>query len=165
MNDLRHWYVVRTKPRKEGYAQDQLTRRGVDTFLPRILERGLDGPVVAALFPGYLFAHANLALQHNAIIWAPGVRRLVSFGDTPTPVDDEVVDFIRQRCGKEGVVRSEPSFRPGEWVRVKRGPLEGLLGMVDAEVSGPCRVRVLMELLRRRTRVSIPIEFLEHASL
>ena len=39
----REWYVVRSKPRREEYAQDQLLRRGVETFLPRIIEplRGL----------------------------------------------------------------------------------------------------------------------------
>jgi len=165
MNEIRSWYVVRTKPRKEGYAQDHLTRRGVQTFLPRIVERGLEGDVIAALFPGYLFAHADLNLQHNAIIWAPGVRRLVTFGEAPTAVDPQVIEFIQQRCGSEGVVRSEPSFQDGEWVRIKRGPLEGLLGMVDGAVSGHCRVRVLMELMRRQTRVTVPIELLEHASV
>ena len=33
----RQWYVVRSKPRREEYAQGQLVRRGVETFLPRIL--------------------------------------------------------------------------------------------------------------------------------
>ena len=33
------WYVVRSKPRREVFAQGQLIRRGVETFLPRIAER------------------------------------------------------------------------------------------------------------------------------
>ena len=50
----------------------------------------------------------------------------------------------------------------GDLVRVTRGPLGGLVGVVQGQVSGQCRVRVLMELLRRRTQVSVPSQILEH---
>ena len=69
------WFVVRTKPRREEYAQDQLTRRGVDTFLPRILEpgRAAGEPVVGPLFPGYLFASmdpVNFAVHATTLMFA-----------------------------------------------------------------------------------------------
>lgn len=165
MPDNLEWYVVRTKVRREAYAQDQLARRGVHTFLPRILEpgRGAAEPVVGPLFPGYLFAQLRLSLQYTSVIWAPGVRSFVSFGEVPCPLDAEVVDFIQERCGTEGLVRSLPNFSDGDLVRVKYGPFGGLLGVVQGEVSARCRVRVLMDLLRRRTQVSLPVELLEHA--
>jgi transcription antitermination factor NusG len=160
------WFVVRTKPRREEYAQDQLTRRGVDTFLPRILEPGRASgePVVGPLFPGYLFASIDLSTQYTRVIWAPGVRSLVAFGDVPSPVDPEVVEFLQTRCGAEGIVYAVPSFDDGDLVRVRTGPLAGLVGVVHGRVSGRCRVRVLMELLRRRTHVTVPVDLLEHAS-
>jgi transcription antitermination factor NusG len=165
MHESLDWYVVRTKARRESYAQDQLARRGVHTFLPRILEPGRSAsePMVGPLFPGYLFARLRLSVQYTAVIWAPGVRSFVSFGEIPCPLDDEVVDFLRERCGTEGIVRSLPSFNDGDLVRVKYGPFGGLLGVVQGDVSARCRVRVLMDLLRRRTQVSLPVELLEHA--
>jgi transcriptional antiterminator RfaH len=165
MHDHSQWFVVRTKARRESYAQDQLARRGVLTFLPRILEPGRSAaePVVGPLFPGYLFAHLRLSLQYNAVIWAPGVRSFVSFGEIPCPLDDGVVDFIQTRCGAEGIVRALPTFNDGDVVRVKHGLFGGLLGVVQGEVSARCRVRVLMDLLRRQTQVSLPVELLEHA--
>jgi transcriptional antiterminator RfaH len=165
MQDKLEWYVVRTKARREAYAQDQLARRGVQTFLPRILEPGRSaaGPVVGPLFPGYLFARLWLSLHYTAVIWAPGVRSFVSFGEIPCALDSEVVDFIQERCGTEGIVRALPSFSDGDVVRVKCGPFGGLLGVVQGEVNARCRVRVLMDLLRRRTQVSLPVELLEHA--
>ncbi len=160
------WYVVRTKPRRESYAQDQLGRRGVETFLPRILERPRLGPepVIGALFPSYLFARIDLVHQYTRVIWTPGVRHFVAFGATPTPVDQEVIDFILGRCGSDGIVRVQHTLRGGDLVRVKHGPLAGLVGVVEGQVSGDCRVRVLMELLKRRTRVSVPVRLLELAS-
>ena len=160
----REWYVVRSKPRREEYAQDQLLRRGVETFLPRIFEplRGQLDATIGPLFPGYLFARIDLLSQYNRVIWAPGVRNFVAFGDVPASVDPAVIEFLQERCGPEGVVRIMPTFHDGDLVRVTRGPLGGLVGVVQGQVSGQCRVRVLMELLRRRTQVSVPSQLLEH---
>jgi transcriptional antiterminator RfaH len=166
MSDSLQWYVVRSKPRREEYAQDQLLRRGVETFLPRILESGgarLD-PAVGPLFPGYLFARVDLLSQYNSVIWAPGVRGFVAFGSVPAAVDPAVVAFLRERCGREGVVRVVRTFQDGDLVRVVRGPLDGLVGVVQGRVSGQARVRILMELLRRRTQVSLPVQMVEHVA-
>ncbi|MDX2169346.1 MAG: transcription termination/antitermination NusG family protein [Deltaproteobacteria bacterium] len=166
MSDQGEWYVVRSKPRREEYAQDQLLRRGVETFLPRILEpaRGRLAPVVGPLFPGYLFARVDLLSQYNRVIWAPGVSRFVAFGDVPASVDPEVIAFLRERAGAAGIVRVVRTFHDGDVVRVTRGPLHGLEGVVDGHASGQARVRVLMELLRRRTQVSVPSQLLEHVA-
>lgn len=166
MSETRHWYVVRSKPRREEYAQDQLLRRGVETFLPRILEAGGQRvePSVGPLFPGYLFARVDLGNQYNSVIWAPGVRSFVAFGDVPAAVDPAVVDFLQERCGSEGVVRVVRTFHDGDVVRIVRGPLGGLVGVVQGQVSGQARVRILMELLRRRTQVSVPARLLEHVA-
>ncbi|MGH7788428.1 MAG: transcription termination/antitermination protein NusG [Candidatus Binatia bacterium] len=157
------WYVVRSKPRREEFAQGQLIRRGVETFLPRILEplRGRSEPVVGPLFPGYLFTRVDLLAQFNSVIWAPGVRSFVAFGDIPVAVDDAVIAFLQERCGAEGIVRLLPAFHDGDVVRVTRGPLGGLVGVVQGGASGHSRVRVLMELLRRRTQVTVPMQLLE----
>lgn len=166
MNESRQWYVVRSKPRREAYAQDQLLRRGVETFLPRILESLAPRlePTVGPLFPGYLFARVDLLSQYNSVIWAPGVRRFVAFGEIPAAVDPAVVSFLRERCGREGVVRVVRTFQDGDVVRIVRGPLGGLIGVVQGEVSGQARVRILMELLRRRTQVSVPVQLVEHVA-
>lgn len=160
------WYVVRSKPRRETYAQGQLLRRGVETFLPRIVETapGRGEPQVGPLFPGYLFARLDLLTQFTSVIWAPGVHSFVSFGDTPAPVDPAVMAFLQERAGDEGVVRVTRTFNDGDVVRVVRGPLGGLIGVVQGQCSGQLRVRVLMELLRRRTQVSVPPQLLEHVA-
>jgi transcriptional antiterminator RfaH len=162
VSEEQSWYVVRSKSRREEYAQDQLIRRGVETFLPRVIEhvRGVH-PVVGPLFPGYLFARIHLESQYTSVIWAPGVHNMVAFGDTPTPVDREVIEFLFQRCGAEGVVRRLPAFADGDRVRVVGGPLEGLHGIVQGRASGRERVRVLMQLLGRQTHVSLSTAVLE----
>jgi transcriptional antiterminator RfaH len=157
------WYVVRSKPRREQFAQVQLIRRGVETFLPRICERNRSRsePVIGALFPGYLFARVDLDTQYTSVIWTPGVHSMVAFGDTPVPVEPDVVEFLQKRCGPHGLIVATRRFEAGDQVRVVGGPLAGLQGIVQERVSGRDRVRVLMELLRRRTQVTLPLDLLE----
>lgn len=159
------WYVVRTKVRREEYAEWQLTQRGVHTFLPRICEPSRAGihPVVAPLFPGYLLVQIDLDSQYYDIVWTPGVSRFVAFGSTPCPLEGAVVDYLRARAGADGIIRAFPVFRKGDRVRVKYGPFAGLEGSIES-ASGRGRVRILMELLRRQTRVELPQQFLDRIS-
>ena len=159
------WFVVSTKARREQYAQDQLLRRGGETFLPRIIESRLPvKPVVAPLFPGYVFVHIDLLEQYFDVVWTPGVRKFIGFGTLPSAVDDAVIEFLHQRLGREGVVRYAQVFKQGDKVRIKHGPLEGLIGIIEHPSSARGRVRVLMELLRRQTRVEVPQHILERVS-
>ncbi len=160
------WFVVSTKARREQFAQDQLLRRGVETFLPRILERARFRlkPLVAPLFPNYLFVHIELEEQFFDVAWTPGVRRFIGFGELPCPVDDAVIEFLCARMGREGIVRAEPVFKQGDVVRIKHGPFEGLIGIIENPGCGHGRVRVLMELLRRQTRVEVPQHIVERVS-
>lgn len=157
------WYVVRSKPRRERYAQSQLVRRDVETFLPRIVERRRRScePVTAPLFPGYLFARIRLEDQYTSVIWTPGVSSIVAFGDAPAPVEAGVIEFLQERCQGNGLIVAKPSFAAGDRVRVVDGPLQGLHGIVQGRASGRDRVRVLMELLRRRTQVTLSSDLLE----
>ena len=162
----RRWFVISTKVRREHYAQEQLQRRGVETFLPRIVEHGRLRltPNIAPLFPGYLFVHVDLEQQYFDVAWAPGVRKFIGFGALPSALDDALIDFLQARVGSEGVIRIVPAFKQGDLVRITHGPFEGLIGIIERPVSRQGRVRVLMELLRRQTRVDVPQRIVERIS-
>jgi transcriptional antiterminator RfaH len=149
------WYVVRTKARKEDFAVQQLERRGVAVFLPRILEYGHDE--IAPLFPGYLFVNIALLEQYYRVVWAPGVRSFVAFGLTPTPVPDAVIWFIATSAGEGGVIRPLAPFKAGDRVQIKSGPLAGLVAVVQRPCSGRGRVQILLDFLRQGTTVELPV--------
>ncbi|MBI4514406.1 MAG: hypothetical protein HY699_01140 [Deltaproteobacteria bacterium] len=161
--ESRQWFVVRTKVRREEYAEWQLARRGVHTFLPRICESVRAGihSVVGPLFPGYLLVQIDLETQYFDVVWTPGVNKFVAFGGVPCPLEDAVVEYLRARAGADGVIHAYPVFRQGDRVRVKYGPFVGLEGIIESHASGRGRVRILMELLRRQTCVELPQEFVD----
>src|SRR5437762_11997047 len=104
----RRWYVVRSKARKEDYAVQQLERRGVRVFLPRILEWGHDE--VAPLFPGYLFVCIALLEQYYRVSWPPGVGTFGASGAAPAPSQDGAIAFTVRAGVWGGTVRpSRPS--------------------------------------------------------
>jgi transcription elongation factor/antiterminator RfaH len=163
---MSQWFVVRTKARREAYAEWQLARRGVETFLPRICEPARAGihAVTAPLFPCYLLVRIDLESQYFDVVWTPGVNKFVAFGDTPSALDDTVVEYLRARADSDGIIRAFPVFRKGDRVRVKYGPFSGIEGIIESPVSGRGRVQILMELLRRQTRVELPLEFVDRVS-
>jgi transcriptional antiterminator RfaH len=158
------WFVISTKVRREHVACEHLARRGVESFLPRILEHRRGQPRIAPLFPGYLFVHIDLLRQYFDVVWAPGVQKFVAFGSLPCPLDDTVLEFLRVRTGADGVLRPVRVLNVGDTVRVNEGPFAGLMGIIENPGSSRGRVQVLMELLRRQTRVELPQEIVERVS-
>jgi len=151
----RHWFVVRTKAKREDYAVQQLERRSVAVFSPRVLEYGRDQ--ITPLFPGYVFVHISVAEQYYRVVWAPGVRYFVAFGGVPTPIPDSVIYLIRSSAGAGDVVRQLPAFRQGDRVQITSGPLAGLVAVIQQPCSQQGRVRVLLDFLRQGASVELPV--------
>jgi len=158
------WYVVSSKLRRERYAAQQLGRRGVEVYLPRLLLMRRGARVVRPLFPGYLFALLVLPGDAARVAWTPGVRRLVTFEGEAPALPPAAIEFLRAQAGTDGVIAARPQPLPvGRRVRVTDGPLAGLVGIIEDPPDARGRVGVLMDILRAQTRVSIDADSLEDA--
>jgi transcriptional antiterminator RfaH len=157
------WYVVQTQPNAEGKALVHLGRQGFATFLPRYLKRRRHArrveTVAAPLFPRYLFVTIDMSKQRWRSIYSTvGVARLVSSGDTPTAVADEVIELLKQREDPAGFIKLErPQFRVGEKIRVVDGVFTDCLGLYEG-MSDRDRVTILLDLLGRKVRVLVNAE-------
>ena len=97
------------------------------------------------LFPAYAFVF--IRLQWHAARWAPGVIRLVMDGAQPARVPAAVIDEIRSRERGGLIELPKPSLaRPGDAVRILRGPLEGRLAIYHG-MKPRARIEVLLSLL------------------
>ena len=160
------WYTVQTKPRAEHQAKAALLHNGVMVYLPLVKVARVNPRArpVAPLFPGYLFAQADLdQVGQSAINWTPGVVRLVSFGSDPVAVPDAVIEHIKRRSAemeKSGEFGLGP-FRHGDHVRIATGPLKDLDAVFDQRLSARGRARVLIEFLGRLTAAEVDLDALE----
>jgi transcriptional antiterminator RfaH len=154
---MSHWYLIHTKIRQERHALQNLERQGFECYLPCVQAEKLQGGALAVvdepLFPRYLFIRLGSGLEGQN--WAPirsttGVSRLVSFGNVPAKVDDELVDAIRSQISGPGGLRSQ--FEPGQKVVITQGPFAGLEAIYQLS-DGESRVMVLLNILSKTVKM------------
>jgi transcriptional antiterminator RfaH len=152
------WFLLRTKPRQETLAVQNLERQKFRVFLPFYRRnRRRKGSWLESrepLFPGYLFVFLDFARQNTASIRSTrGVADFVRFGIEPRPVPDAVVNAL---LSTEATVchKSAPLFKPGDQVAVVAGGFSGLQAIFQAE-KGSDRVILLFELLGRAVQVAL----------
>ncbi len=161
MSDYR-WYVVQSKPGQAEKAAQELRNQGFEVFLPLVkvekLKRGKRVEQEEPLFPGYLF----IELSEVASNWRPirstrGVARVITFGNQPAVVPDDVVEQLRDSLKQQAEMRT---LEPNQPVRITEGPFANL-NAVFTEYDGEKRAFLLLELLGQWQRLSIPLDALK----
>jgi transcriptional antiterminator RfaH len=155
------WYVVQTRVNGEAKAASNLLRQGFGVYFPRYLKRRSHARkidmVVCPLFPRYLFVAIDVATQRwRSIHSTIGVSHLVSWRGSPTPLNDDVVDALKQREDDAGFISLERRvcYSPGDTVRVLEGAFSDSLAMVEG-VNDRERVAILLDFLGRKVRVLV----------
>jgi transcriptional antiterminator RfaH len=154
---MERWYALYTKPRKERQVNTTLRGQGIETYLPTVQRkvRRRDRPDRIVYFPCYLFARLDFeVVPRSSIAWMPGVRRIVSSGDQPTVVADEIVELIRCRL-KDVEEVGYGRLKQGDRVRITSGPLRDLEAVFDQPLSATDRIRILLDVMGRMTPVEI----------
>ncbi len=158
---MESWYALFTKPRKEQQVADALAEKGIQTYVPtwRVHTRGR-GWVQRPFFPRYIFARIDFdAVGISVVRWTPGLTNIVSFDGRPAWVPDEIVERLKERLAEmdaaaEGRVYA-PRFRRGQRVRILEGPFKDFEAVFDRHLSASDRVRVLLDVLGRVTKVEV----------
>lgn len=127
------WYAVYTCANHERRVADQFAGRNVEHFLPQYESvrwwKDRKVRLQRPLFPGYLFVHAA-AQDRLRVLQVPGVVRLVGFNGSPTPMPQEDIQRIREFLGQGWRAEPHPYLQVGRRLRVVRGPLAGMEGIV-----------------------------------
>ena len=167
---MSEWFAVQTKPHKEFVVRRVLGRLpGVDAYLP-VLQVNPVNPrarKTRAFFPGYLFVCADLAtVGMSAILWTPGLVRLLGAEGQPQAIAAHVIEGMRRRIenGQHKAAFGSDAFRHGDRVRIASGPFEGYEAMFDTSLGGKTRARILLEFLGRLTSAEGDVRNLERAS-
>jgi len=154
------WYAIHSKPKQEQRALENLQLQGFEAWLPMLalekLRRGRLAEVVEPMFSRYLFI--RLDTEHDN--WAPirstlGVSRLVSFGNRPASMPDELIQALRGLPARA----PERLLKAGQEVRFVDGPLKGLQGIYQ-HADGEARAMVLVELMSKHHSVTADVHHL-----
>jgi len=163
------WIVARTKPNREMWAAENLSRQNFGYYLPRVAEvirfrDGIKQHLVKPLFRNYIFVWVD----EN---WVPvsytfGIAGVMMSGTHPAHITDEEIAKIKALEGKDGLVTLPDrynGFATGETVRIKSGLLAGHRGIYRG-MSAESRVHVLLDYLGHKTKVLIGDRDLEHCA-
>ncbi|MFD1006564.1 transcription/translation regulatory transformer protein RfaH [Oceanisphaera ostreae] len=156
---MQKWYLAHCRPREEERALQNLSNQDIEAFYPyaevKKLYRRKMVTRIEALFPGYIFVRADLAITSSSTIGSTrGVRNLIRFGGGPCEVPDEVVYDLMCNCDSDALREQLTDLpRCGDRVRIEEGPFAGLEAVYQ-EADGDTRAILLLTLLQNATPTS-----------
>ena len=128
------WYAVHTRPRHEKVVAEQLCRRNIECFLPlrEVLSRWKDRRkrVQFPLFPGYLFVYTEISGSRLDIIKVDSVVRILGFNGKAEPVPAGQIESVKNLVYSKLPLDPYPHLAVGNRVRIIKGPLRGLVGVL-----------------------------------
>jgi transcription antitermination factor NusG len=130
------WYAFVTRPRHEKKVQAYLQSAGVPNYLPlrKTLNQWKDRRrwVEAPLFPGYIFCRIPF-VDRFIVLQAPGMVRVVGFGNNPMPVLDREIESIQGLLSTGLKLEVRTGLIAGDFVRITSGILFGYEGRIVQE--------------------------------
>ena len=127
------WWAVYTRHQHEKTAAQMMTTKGLEVFLPMYasVRRWKDRRklLYLPLFPGYIFVRGGDA-RRLEVLTTPGVHMILSQGDHAAIIPEDEVEAIRRTVEGNHCVEPHPFLKCGQRVRVTRGSLSGVEGIL-----------------------------------
>jgi len=103
-----------------------------------------------------VFCRMDLGDSYRAVRYSPEVIDLVSFGERPVIVGDEMIDELKSWAGDAvDVITIRPCLSPGDLVEITEGPMRGLQAVILHETNDCDRVAVLLSILECGAKLMI----------
>jgi transcription antitermination factor NusG len=152
-----HWWALYTRHQHEKVVADMLSAKGFEVFLPLYdsIRRWKDRQKLISLplFPCYVFVRGGLH-RRLQVVTTPGIHMILSHGAEVAVIPEDEIEAIRRTI--EGPCRMEPHpfLRCGERVRVIRGSLQGIEGLLVRK-KNQFRLVLSVEMLAKSVAVEI----------
>jgi transcription antitermination factor NusG len=153
------WYAIQTRSRFEKSVAAQLGAQEVEHYLPAFgqLRQWKDRKklVEQPAFPGYVFVRfIDRGAARLGILKIPGAVRILARGDSLEPVPEEEIEAVRRLLQLSGKCRTHPFVKEGTRVRVRRGPLRDVEGIL-IRIKNHDRLVVSIELLSQAVATEV----------
>lgn len=159
------WCAVYTRHQHERVVAGMLSAKGLDVFLPLYAShrhwKDREQVLQMPLFPCYVFVRDG---QHRRlqIVTTPGVHSMVRNGEQVAVVRNEEIAAIRRSVESALPLEPHPYLDCGERVRVKRGALEGIEGILVRR-KNQCRLVLSVDILTKAVAVELAAADVEPA--
>ncbi len=166
VQDESHWWALYTRHQHEKVVAQILASKGFEVFLPvyESIRRWKDRNKTLSLplFPCYVFVRGGLS-RRSMVVTTPGVHTILYNGERIAVIPNEEIDSIRRAVDGPFRVEPHPFLRCGERVRVTRGSLEGVEGVLLRKKS-LYRLILSVDMLAQSVAVEIDAADVESAT-
>jgi transcription antitermination factor NusG len=151
------WWALYTRHQHEKTVADMLTAKGFEVFLPlyESIRRWKDRKKLLSLplFPCYVFVRGGLNRRLH-VVTTPGVHMILTHGENVALIPDDEMQAIRRTMESPYRVEPHPFLKVGERVRVIRGSLEGVEGVLLRK-KNLCRLVLSVAMVAQSVAVEI----------
>ena len=164
---LEQWFAAYTFSCHEKRVAEHLSMRHIEYFLPIYKKishwkNGLCMLIESPLFPGYVFVKIDCK-DRVRVLELPGVHSIVGSGRKPTPLPFEEIEGLRRGMHLVNA-KPHPTIKSGEKVVIRRGPLEGMSGIVVRQ-KNCTRIILTVDLIMKSIAVEVDDQDLEVVGL
>jgi transcription antitermination factor NusG len=151
------WWAVYTRHQHEKAVAQVLSTKGFEVFLPLYdcVRRWKDRNKTLSLplFPCYVFVRGGMN-RRLQVVTTPGIHTILYSGERLAFIPNDEIDSIRRAVNSPTRVEPHPFLQCGEMVRVTRGSLEGVVGVLVRKKS-LFRLVLSVEMLAQSVSVEI----------
>lgn len=177
----KQWYVIHTYSGYENKVKANLEKRiktmGMEGKIFRVVvpeeeeveyKEGKKRIVKRRIFPGYVLVEMIMDDDSYSVVrHTPGVTGFVgpasSKPTAQTSLTQAEVEAILRRMSGETGPKVRVRFQPGQSLRVKTGPFQGMMGVVQDVMLDKGKLRMLLSVFGRETPVELDFNQVEEA--
>src|ERR1700734_3783109 len=159
------WWALYTRHQHEKTVAEMLSAKGFEVFLPlyESVRRWKDRSkkLTLPLFPCYVFLRGGLN-RRLQVVTTPGVHMILFHGEQVAMIPGAEIDAIRKAVEGPFPVEPHPFLKCGERVRVTRGSLLGVEGVLIRK-KNLYRLVLSVEMMAKSVSVEIDATDVEPA--
>jgi transcription antitermination factor NusG len=131
--EISDWWALYTRHQHEKTVAEVLSAKGFEVFLPLYESircwKDRNKKLTLPLFPCYVFVRGGLN-RRLQVVTTPGVHMILLHGENVAMIPEIEIDTIRKAVEGPFRVEPHPFLKCGERVRVIRGSLQGVEGVL-----------------------------------
>lgn len=157
------WWAVYTRHQHEKSVAEMLSAKGFEVFLPlyESIRRWKDRKMLLSLplFPGYLFVRGGLDRKLH-VVTTPGINMILYRGEEVATIPDQEIAAIQRAVDGRSRIEPHPFLKCGMRVRVTRGSLEGVEGILTRK-KNLFRLVLSVDMLAQSVSVEVQADDVE----
>jgi len=161
------WWALYTRHQCEKMVAETLACKRFEVFLPLYasIRRWTDRQktLFLPIFPGYVFVRGGLD-RRLEVVMTPGVQTILFYGEQVADIPETEIHNIRRMVEGPYRVEPHPYLQCGEKVRITRGSLKGIEGVLVRK-KNLCRIVLSMDILHQSVAVEVDASDVEPVNL